>query len=398
MKHLHLLAGMLVIFLVLGTAFAWESLTRRLEQQAIHTPAPAMFDQKLVGVALQTAALNEPDLLPIFGSSELQYPNLYHGSNLFHAYPTGFTLFPVGKEGTSVLNTALDLAALGPALHGKKLVISLSPLDFMQQQTDPGIYAGNFSHLHAQAALFNPQLSMSLKQGLAAQMQRYPATLVHDPLLNLVASDLAKGRATSRLLYGALVPLGRLSNAVARLQDHWETRLLISRYRRLLTPEQRIPAALDWPALLVQAEHEYATRANNNPWGIDNLLWTTSWSELAKKHQATRPYGSPPASSHEWTDLELLLRVLVETGAKPLLLSMPIHADYAAYTGMPSDVQSRYSQRLHDLALQYHVRLVDFADHGHDNYFMSDPFGHLSDKGWVAYDQAMDAFVHGTLR
>src|SRR5271163_3900663 len=106
------------------------------------------------GTALQQAALDTDCLLPIYGSSELNlqavYNRPFHATNLFHDQPTGFTVFPVGKAATTCLIILQKLAAVGPALRGRKLVISLSPFWFFErlEAHAPG-YAGNFSPLHA---------------------------------------------------------------------------------------------------------------------------------------------------------------------------------------------------------------------------------------------------------
>ena len=74
------------------------------------------------GTALQQAAVETGCLLPIYGSSELNlhppYNRPFHATNLFHDYPTGFTIFPVGKAETTCLIILQKLAAVGPALDG----------------------------------------------------------------------------------------------------------------------------------------------------------------------------------------------------------------------------------------------------------------------------------------
>ena len=121
-----------------------------------------------------------PDcLLPIYGSSELDlqapYNRPFHATNLFRDYPTGFTIFPVGKAETTCLIILQKLAAVGPALKGRKVAVSVSPFWFFKRLTARADgYAGNFSALHAGELAFNTGLSLQLRQDAARRMLQYP--------------------------------------------------------------------------------------------------------------------------------------------------------------------------------------------------------------------------------
>jgi D-alanine transfer protein len=67
------------------------------------------------------------------------------GAEFFQEYPTGFRVFPVGKEGTSALAIAQKLAAMGEDLVGRKVALSISPSFFFEEQLNPEFYEGNFS-------------------------------------------------------------------------------------------------------------------------------------------------------------------------------------------------------------------------------------------------------------
>src|SRR5262245_12019547 len=163
---------------------------RRMETRWVHTLAPQVFAQKHRGVALQRAAFRQPDLLPIYGSSELNLRNPHHPSALFREYPTGFTVFPVGNFGSTSLGWLQALASVGSDLRGKKVVLSLLPGPFLSEGVDPHAYAANFSHLQASELVFSTQLSFALKQAAARRMLAYPATVANDPLLRFALERL----------------------------------------------------------------------------------------------------------------------------------------------------------------------------------------------------------------
>ena len=134
-----------------------------------------MFDLKNQGLALQAAAFRQSDLLVIYGSSELEGDNPYHASTVFAAYPTGFTIFPIGRGETTSLVMLQDLAAVGSELHGKKVAISVSPPWFFLHDRTPNFYAPNYSPLHLSALVFDTDFSYSTRQLAVRQLMQSPA-------------------------------------------------------------------------------------------------------------------------------------------------------------------------------------------------------------------------------
>ena len=150
-------------------SFEYRSITALARGEAVIEREGKLAPVKNQGIALQQAALDTDCLLPVYGSSELNLQALYnrpfHATSLFHDLPTGFTIFPVGKAGSTCLIMLQKLAAVGPALQGRKVAISLSPFWFFERLTAPADqYAGNFSDLHAGELLFESHLSFPLRQ------------------------------------------------------------------------------------------------------------------------------------------------------------------------------------------------------------------------------------------
>ena len=95
--------------------------------------------------------------------------------------------------------------------------------------------------------------------------------------------------------------------------------------------------------------------------------------------------------------LELLVRELNELGARPLLLSMPIHGGWYDYCGVTYTARRAYYEKLRGMSARYHIPVVDFADHDADRSFCRDPMGHLAPGGLLYYDQVLDGFFHDTI-
>ncbi len=352
----------------------------RAEHRYIYAFAPELSDVKLQGVALQKAAFQQPDLLVLYGSSELvkEVPN--RATDFFSQFPTGFRVFPVGKAGTISLANLLKLAAVGDAMRGKKVAISISPSFFFSDNVNEDFYEGNFSALQAQELAFSNALSQQLKHDAAVRMRQYSATTDGNWLLDFALDRLAGNTDLDRALYGAIWPLGQFSNVVGRAQDHIEAGLrIINTVGPDAKPEK--PGGVNWKEVLRRASQQKA---------------------LAKDAKlATRPKGSRDASfiaaltsADEWDDFSLVLRTLRELGAQPMLLSMPLHGTDLEITGVSAKARNKYGEKLTELASRYNMELVYFQQFEEDPTFFADHLDHPGSKGWVLYDKALDDFFH----
>jgi D-alanine transfer protein len=371
-----------------------------LTSQYIHALAPLMFPLKSRGSELQREALRNGDLLPIYGSSELAFDNPYHASAMFASYPTGFTVFPVGGGETTSLIILEDVAAEADVLHGKKIVISVSPPFFFLHDRNPEFYATESTALHLSSLVFSPDFSLPVKQAAAKELANSPAMLSQNAQVALAVKRLASGTPVDLALYDQSLPNGRMQNARLHAQDVSETSEYIQS-RSDLDPEVRRQAApIDWLALLRQADEEQRASADNNPFGFDNQAWIDKYSKLVPEREAQHDdawFVDNLDHTAEFTDLDLLLRGLSELNAQPLVISQPIPGIYYNYIGISGQARMQYYTRLRALGAQYGVPVVDFEDHDTDSHFVTDPNSHLSRLGWVYYDQALDAFFHGRM-
>jgi D-alanine transfer protein len=397
--HLH--AGTISIIILIMSMIGFDIYARSLEQRYVNALAPLDLAQTINGIALQRAALYQPDLLPFFGSSEITMIDTpYDAENFFATYPTGFTVFQVANLGAASLTMAQDLAALGPDLRGKKIVISFSPATFTMSKLPAEYYAGNFSALHAYEMIFSPYLSIDLKIDAATRMLDFPATLQNDSFLQFAIIQMTRTAKANRVLYYLSWPLGELQITTMRLQDHAEVISYLWSHS-INTDVKKIPQAIDWSAMFSSALAEQKQHTLSNSLGVEDQDWW--WYQ----HVATKPIpaGSEDKSfiervkQHpEWTDLDILLRVLKESGAQPLILSRPMNVQLWKALGVTEQAQNVYYARLNDVVDQYHLPLVDYQPYGTDIYFSIDQGAHTSRYGWVYVDQTLDEFFHNTLR
>lgn len=365
-------------------ALAAVAMCARAGHDFIHGLADELSDLKLQGVALQKAAFTQPDLLVLYGSSELAKPVPNKATEFFEEYPSGFRVFPVGKPGTTSLAIMEKVAALGRYLKGRKVAFSISPSYFLSEKVNQDYYEGNFSALQAQELAFSRHLSPDLKRDAARRMIAYPNTIEGNWTLDFGLRRLAGDSALDRLLYAACWPLGRLGNAVGRAQDHIEAGLKIAADSDVDSPK---------------------------PIKIPGLNWKEIFRKTSVKVKTTRPPVSPrlikrPKGSmdsvflktlkeaDEWEDFELLLRTLREMQAVPLLLSMPLHGVDLETTGVSAEARKAYGERLKELATKYQMELVYFGQYDNDPTFFADNLDHPGERGWVILNKVLDDFYH----
>ncbi len=402
MKYPHLTSAILAITLLGVLLFGWVQYASRLEDREIHVLPPNLPVQAIQGSVLLRAALRQPDLLPVLGSSELlRVDSTNRAANFFADYPTGFNVFVIAKAGATPLTRAQDLAAAGRDLRGKKVVIALTPLVFYHPEVYPQDYAANFWLLHADELAFSPLLSVDLKHEAARRMLAYPDTLSKDPLLRFALHRLAEGSLFSKALYYASCPFGWLETFYRRLQDHRQVVTLLHSQSAQLASVLRRPITPDWTSLAVQAEKEQAALSQSNPYGIEDNIWFDThkaWvDQKMSPGSGTVVYLQHLQGTQEWTDLDILLRVLDELGARPLILCLPFKGPLMDALGVPVSARLQFYDRLEESVDAYGFPLVDFQRYDGDKYFVIDLFSHTSRKGWVYVDQTLDAFYHGAL-
>jgi poly-D-alanine transfer protein DltD len=102
-----------------------------------------------------------------------------------------------------------------------------------------------------------------------------------------------------------------------------------------------------------------------------------------------------PRPGVEWQDLALLLDIVQALGGQPVVVTSPLPGAFFDYWGVTPDQRMQYYNGLRAITTQRGVPLVAFAEHDGDRDFDQDPEGHLTDKGWVQFDEVFDTWYHG---
>jgi len=385
----HLFAGIIALGLAAIIFFAAQRVLIHLEHATVVSTAPERFALKNQGLAFQRAAAHSPNVLMIYGSSELSIPAVPERGNIFfRTAPTGFQLSPVGGGGANPLIMLQKVGALGSALHGKKLAFSLSPGWFCNASPGTQGYKGNFSPMAATEMVFGTALDFGLKRDIAARMLQFPETLEQRPFLEFALRRLASRRLLDRVVFCALWPAGRIQTALFELEDHWAAVHHIQRQKK--PPPRLQEETVDWSQFIAKASKTRPADAGNiqQPSGFDRKI-TAGSRDVGFLSGVT---GSPT-----WIDLDLLLRCLATVHARPLILSMPLGGDFYDQAGVSRSARNEFYRKLPALVEQYHFPVIEFQEHDEDPAFLIRHQSHLTAKGWAYYDRALDDFFHERL-
>jgi D-alanine transfer protein len=357
--------------------------TPQTEREPASSRAKSLEHLKNQGRVLQQLAFRRADQLPLYGSSELMKHIPNKAAYFFHGSPTGFSVFPVGKAGSASFIILQRLAALGKVTRDRPVAISVSPSWFTVSDPE-GHYAGNVSPQQELAALLNQELSYSFRCDLARRLLMHPVGVEHDPLLRFLCIHMARGGWIDRATYDGAWPLAKLRETVYTLQDHVESCLYIRRHTRAVHHPRHRAVPFDWDRLIAEASAKSQYPKQGPP--VPKDYW--------RKMELTRSYLSGDAQSPEWANFEFLVRGLQELHLHALILCIPPNGFLLERGGVSKESLTLFMDRIRAIGARYGVAMVTFDDHMEDFDFRADATDHLSNKGWLYFDRALDEFYH----
>ena len=102
--------------------------------------------EKITGTYLVEQSAAQEDTLLIFGSSELRTTEIStHPANFFAGKRAGFQVDLIGRGSCQSLIHALQIAASGDSLRGKRVVLITSPQSYVEGGIAPDLFMANFS-------------------------------------------------------------------------------------------------------------------------------------------------------------------------------------------------------------------------------------------------------------
>ena len=358
-------------------------------QTACENAIPGLFG----GTLLQSAAIKSPDVLPIYGSSELSHGGSFNPTKLFSGKPTGWVPFLVGHAGTEDLIQALYAGAQN--LKGKKIALSLSAQWFSIGGIGQKEFAANFSALDAYKMFLSPSLTTQTKGDLAQRLLQFDQVQKSYPVLAGLLKNYGHSDLRSRLIEITYWPMGRVELAALEIQDAVKTIEAIQHLPGGEIANNEIgkltKTLVSWSLLEQTTITDGKATESNNPFGINNKIYSEQYKDKPNLKNSQVKFNLFP--SKEYEDLNLLMRVLKDEGADPIFIIQPLNGFWCDYTGLPKAQRQKYYETIREMSDQYGYVLDDFSGHEYDRYFMGDS-SHPGEKGWLEIDEALDKSVH----
>ncbi|MCI8443418.1 MAG: D-alanyl-lipoteichoic acid biosynthesis protein DltD [Provencibacterium sp.] len=349
--------------------------------------------EKITGqVLLQQSAAREDTLL-IFGSSELRTTEIStHPANFFAGKRADFQVDLIGRGSCQSLIHAIQIAASGEALRGKKVLLITSPQSYVPEGIAPDLFMANFSAQQYLALLADGALSDEVKTYLSRRVaelteeyRTLPDAAPIDPAIAALARHRAEPSAFSRVTNGLLTPYYALNRYLLQMKDRVSVRKILAAGEDYPAPG-KLPA-IDWAAEEQAALREGEAMSSNNDFGMLNDYYTTYIGSRLQR-QKDRDSALSYSRSKEYDDLRILFEICREKGVEPLFIHVPLHGTWSDYTGFPSERRAEYYRNVREIVKEYGIEMLDLTGHEYEEYFMCDTM-HLGWRGWLAVDKAL---------
>lgn len=357
------------------------------------------YTEKITGQYLLEQSAREPDTLFIFGSSELRTTEIpTHPANFFAGKRAGFQVDLIGRGSCQSIIHAIQIAASGEALTGRKVVLITSPQSYVPDGIAPDLFAANFSPQQYLSLLEDDTLSLDLKTAISRRVaelleeyQQLPDAAPIDPAIRLLAESYGESTLLGQAEKTALAPYYAVSKGLYRVKDMAASSKLL---KSLPDEEDKsLLSEIDWEkeeAAAIKAAGEMST---NNDFGMLDGYYTTYIGNRLER-QKNRDSGLDYSTSKEYDDLRLLFEICRQKGIQPLFIHVPLHGQWSDYTGFDPDRREIYYQNVREIVEEYGIQTLDLTGSEYEPYFLCDVM-HLGWKGWLEVDKALIDYYHG---
>ena len=357
------------------------------------------YTEKITGQYLLEQSAREPDTLFIFGSSELRTTEIpTHPANFFAGKRVGFQVDLIGRGSCQSIIHAIQIAASGDTLTGRKVVLITSPQSYVLDGIAPDLFAANFSPQQYLSLLEDDTLSSEIKTAISRRVaelleeyEETPDAAPIDPAIRLLAGFHGSPTFFNQTGKIVLGPYYAMSRGLYRVKDMAASAKLL----KSLPDEKDVSplSEIDWEREETAAVQTAKEMSTNNDFGMLDVYYTTYIGNRLER-QKNRDSGLDYSTSKEYDDLRLLFEVCKETGIEPLFIHVPLHGQWSDYTGFTADRRERYYQNVREIASEYGIQVLDLTGQEYEPYFMCDVM-HLGWKGWLEVDKALIDYYHG---
>ncbi|MBK3496917.1 D-alanyl-lipoteichoic acid biosynthesis protein DltD [Viridibacillus sp. YIM B01967] len=341
---------------------------------------PLMFQ----GEYMQNRLLQEPNMLPIYGSSELNRFDPFHPYNYFKANDAGFTTYLYGRGGTQSIHHFLNFAAQEKNLKDKKLVFIISPQWFTKTGVDEFHFSPNYSMLQSYDLALNDELDPELKKKAMERLLEFE-TVKRDFILSTIYENEVTGGEKYPIKAALAKPVAFFNKKLMEKKDLYYSVMGTPREKLHANPE--MVEGKSFEQLTKHADEYGSERVTTNDLSINDRYFKKKIEFKLKELKEFRKDESY-TDSPEYEDFQMVLEILKDAGAKPMFVSIPVNGKWYDYAGFPQERREEYYAKINKQVQGAGFPLVDFTAYEYEPHFISDTI-HISWKGWVYLDHEM---------
>lgn len=329
----------------------------------------------------------------VFGSSELYSGTTgeFHPAQFFRRDECANDLMMVGTTNHESLWEAIELAAMAPHLHDKRIVLFPSIQWFYgdtpaMAHEAARYFSTEFSPDAWQAMQDNGTISAETKAGLAERVSSYGVAVaqaggenVLDTALSTLDGLVSQTQADVR---------ARLSVEEPADPEAADCSSMLASVPQKDSSKAGTLTDADWDAFKEEAAAEAQRRADADSFAGENNYpdWLKGKVRLQQYPQIAN------FSEGEFADFELLLQVCEETGMEPLVILQPTKGWLYDETPIDAEARTRFNDRVKEMCAAHGFEVADLTDHDYDRYFLRDQT-HPSPLGAVYYSEAIYKFL-----
>ncbi|NLM60566.1 MAG: D-alanyl-lipoteichoic acid biosynthesis protein DltD [Clostridiales bacterium] len=358
------------------------------------------YIEKITGLYLVEQSAKRDSNIIIYGSSELRTLNIStHPANFFRGQRNGIQVNLVGRGSCQSLIHAINIAATGDALTGKKVMLITSPQSYVRDGIAPDLFMANFSEQQYLTLMLDDSIPDHIKQYISGRVAeltgRYndiTGSSMHKYDAVGAMTEIASNNSlTADVLNIIMRPYYRFSKWLFDLRDLIASKKLIENVAEKSQGMQKAGSGtgIDWESELRAAVAEAEKMTDNNEFGMLNDYYTTYIGRKLNQ-QKNKDKDLSYSVSKEYDDLEILLEICKLKGIEPLFVHVPLHGEWSDYTGFTKEQREQYYQNVRDIVGRYeNVTMIDLTGYEYEKYFLCDVM-HLGWKGWLEVDKAIE--------
>ncbi|AOA00404.1 D-alanyl-lipoteichoic acid biosynthesis protein DltD [Carnobacterium divergens] len=387
-RKLIMAIGPLVVAVVmlLGVLFAPFNILPVGKRQVADS-ATAISTNIMKGEKVYQTAMNEPQMVPFFGSSELSRFDPFHPSVLAEKYQRNYTPYLIGNAGSQSLTHFLAMEGMGESLKNKKAVFIISPQWFVKKGAPGMMFDSHFSPLQTFEFIKANDKDTPERRYAASRLLTYKSVKSDIKMVSALRS-VEKGEALTRK---QRVYIKMKLRILEREDDLFGAFITNKNKQKVEKSVKRLPDVYNFENLDKLAYQIGEKGSNNNPFEIKNGFYQTRIQPIQgdlKNSQTHFDYECSP----EYSDFQLVLAKMKENNMDVRFVVTPVNHKWMEFTGLSPEMMEQFSKKINYQLKSQGFKVVDFSQDGSESYFMQDTI-HIGWRGWLALDKQLKPFL-----